>query len=84
MTEGMYDESPEMSTEEIVRLYDDLAKLNTSFLISRYNTIYKRLMRRRSMTSTKANVLTTCELISENNSYLLALLEDSLGIKFPS
>lgn len=73
-----------MSPEERDELHRDLAKLDRPFLIDRYKAIYKRLMGHKGITSTEAHIFAVCEVISENNSRLLSLLEDMTEKKLPS
>jgi hypothetical protein len=83
----LYDESPEIPQEKIDEERDDLLRLSKASLIRRYGTIhkeYKKELRRKDISPMEAHTLAICELIAENNSNLLTLLEHQFGIKFLS
>jgi hypothetical protein len=76
------EETPE-EADRIGRIRNDLRKLNvTEFLFAEYSSMYKKLMKDKNMTATKAHALATCGLIKKNNSILLNLLEE-YGFQFP-
>jgi predicted MarR family transcription regulator len=76
------DDTPEERDRDM-RIRDILGKLNVGeFLYAEYSTTYKKLMKNKNMTATKAHALATCELVRKNNATLLNLLVE-YGFQFP-
>jgi hypothetical protein len=82
--EPKYDESPEVPQWKIDEERDDLMRLTKAFLARRYKAIYKSLGGDKTMTLTRADALAILQLIDENNTNLLALLEHQFEIRFLS
>ena len=83
--EPMFDESPKIPQEKIDEESDDLLRLSLASIRRRYTAIcrkYGRDVRSGRMSPTEAHTRAMCEVISENNTNLLTLIEHQFEIKF--